>query len=406
MGTEETNAGEPPAEPAAGGLTSAEMIRSLPSRMAERPMMILPFVILLGVTLVVGWFFFLLVQPFILSLIAAAMAALTCYPMHLALTRRLGNRALISAALVTLLLVSLVCVPLIFVVVYGSSELGDGIGYVTKVVEDHRDDIDDWLTKIDQRLRIPPEELKERIGQIGKSAMALSFNWGTSMVGSVIVGVFHFTIGMVAFFFFLLDGEKILRAWELMTPLEVEHDRVIRQEFAQACRGAIWGTVIAAIAQGVAMTIGLGVINLFFHAGLGRWLFLLGGLTSVAAVIPFAGAGFVWLPTSIVLFAQEQHVAAVIVFLYGFLFVSSIDNVIKILVIKDMGNLHPLLVLICVFGGIQLMGVLGVFLGPAIGAVIFALLRVVRKEINRLTAPVESAPHPKEAAPTSAPIKA
>ena len=62
--------------------------------------------------------------------------------------------------------------------------------------------------------------------------------------------------------------------------------------------------------------------------------------------------------------------------------VSQIDTVIRVWVLKDAAKLHPLLALVCVFGGILYFGILGVFLGPMIGALLVALLRILRKEME------------------------
>jgi predicted PurR-regulated permease PerM len=104
----------------------------------------------------------------------------------------------------------------------------------------------------------------------------------------------------------------------------------------------------------------------------------------VAALVPFLGASLVWLPTSITLFFNDHFVAGAAALFLGLVIVSSIDNLIRIMVLKGSAELHPLLVLICVFGGIQFAGVLGIFIGPAIGAIVFALLKVLRQEISAL----------------------
>jgi predicted PurR-regulated permease PerM len=148
----------------------------------------------------------------------------------------------------------------------------------------------------------------------------------------------------------------------------------------------MWGTVLAALAQGLAIAAGFFVIDLFAHTGMGRWALLLGVLSAVVAVIPFIGTAAVWVPTAIVLFLQGHTVASIAVVVYGLAVVGTIDNLIKIIVIKDAANLHPLLVLVCAFGGLQVMGILGIFLGPAVGAIVFALMQTLRNELNSLTA--------------------
>jgi predicted PurR-regulated permease PerM len=362
-----------------------DAIRVIPQRLAERPTLVIPFLILVAVTIAVAWVFLNLVHPFLLTLLASATVALVVAPLQDWLRRKLGGRDYLASAIITIGSALLIIVPILTGIIFGFQELEKGINFVQSWVRDHSEDIRQRLAQLDGRFQISPEDLKARAEEIGKSMVSLAIRWGQDILSRLVETSLHLAIGLFALFFFLADGKRIIQSWEETTPLEVTHDRVIRNEFATVCRGAIWGTVLAAIFQGIAMAIGLGIIELFTGAGLGKWLFLLGGLTTVAGLIPLAGASFVWLPTAAVLFFNNHYVAAGLVVAFGFIVVSSIDNVVKILVIKDSGNLHPLLVLICVFGGLQAIGVLGIFIGPAIGAIVFALLRVVKTELAKLT---------------------
>ncbi len=66
---------------------------------------------------------------------------------------------------------------------------------------------------------------------------------------------------------------------------------------------------------------------------------------------------------------------------FGATVVSTIDNFIKIYAIGNEANLHPLVVFVSVFGGIQWVGLIGVFVGPIMAAVLFAVLRILRREL-------------------------
>lgn len=356
----------------------------LSSALPEQHPQMISFVILALVTLGLVVLFLMIVMPFILSLLAAAMATLVTYPAYLKLSERLGGWRYVSAALFTLLLVLLVMLPVLVGATAGISQFQRGVAFLQQEVSEEAPRFREIVKKIDDRLDISHDELKMRAKQFGESLLGPAVKWGQGVIGSMLDAVIQFGIILIAYFFFLVDGARIIRTWEETTPIDVAHDRVIRQEFANVCRAAIWGTVMAAIGQAIVMTIGLFFINLFTDAHLGGWLFLLGGLTAVAALVPFLGASLVWLPTALTLFFNDHFVAGAAVIFLGLVVVSSIDNLIRIMVLKGSAELHPLLVLICVFGGIQFAGVLGIFIGPAIGAIVFALLKVLRQEISAL----------------------
>lgn len=370
-------ASPPPAE-------KRKVTQILSSALPEQHPQMISFVILALVTLGLVILFLMIVMPFILSLLAAAMAALVTYPAYLKLSERLGGWRYVSAALFTLLLVLLVVLPVLIGATAGISQFQRGVAFLQQEVSEEAPRFHEIVKKIDDRLDISHDELKMRAKQFGESLLGPAVKWGQGVIGSMLDAIIKFGIILIAYFFFLVDGARIIRTWEETTPIDVAHDRVIRQEFANVCRAAIWGTVMAAIGQAIVMTIGLFFINLFTDAHLGGWLFLLGGLTAVAALVPFLGASLVWLPTSITLFFNDHFVAGAAGLFLGLVIVSSIDNLIRIMVLKGSAELHPLLVLICVFGGIQFAGVLGIFIGPAIGAIVFALLKVLRQEISAL----------------------
>jgi predicted PurR-regulated permease PerM len=366
----------------------------LPAHLIPKPAqqrLAISFAILAGVTLCVVVLFLLIVLPYLLALVAAAMAALVAFPMFDRIAGSLGGRRHVAASIVVLVIALMTLVPIGLGLTIGFVELQNGIRFVQTWAQEQAPTIQGWLRQLDDRFHISREDLQTRFAEIGRATLDWAVQRGPGILGGAVNMAVQFTMFIIAFYFFLVDGRSILSTWERLTPIEVDHDRVIRREFVGVCRGAIWGTVLAALAQGVAMTVGLAVIEFFAQAGLGRWLFLLGGLTSVVAVIPFLGASLIWVPTAAVLFFSGHTVAALVVAIYGFAFVSSIDNVIKILAIKDSGNLHPLLVVVSVFGGLNFVGVLGVFLGPAIAGVVFALLKVVRQELANMTADEASA---------------
>ena len=91
------------------------------------------------------------------------------------------------------------------------------------------------------------------------------------------------------------------------------------------------------------------------------------------SIVPM-GPPLVWLPAALWLYSQGELAWAIFLGLYGLVVVSSIDNVIKPYLISRGGSLPLLLVFMGVLGGLLAFGFIGVFLGPVILAVGYALL--------------------------------
>ncbi|MEM7314175.1 MAG: AI-2E family transporter [Planctomycetota bacterium] len=139
------------------------------------------------------------------------------------------------------------------------------------------------------------------------------------------------------------------------------------------------GAILTAIAQGILAGIGYACV----------WgtesLFMLVILTTIAAMIPFFGAGLIWVPVCVHLaFVEERFPAAIGLGLYGFFIISMADNIIKPWVLKGQSNLHPLFALLSVLGGVQALGPIGVLVGPMIVAFLQSLLNILHRDLKRM----------------------
>ncbi|PYX26894.1 MAG: hypothetical protein DMG82_00235 [Acidobacteria bacterium] len=87
---------------------------------------------------------------------------------------------------------------------------------------------------------------------------------------------------------------------------------------------------------------------------------------AVCSLIPIVGTMLVWLPTGIYLMATGHLWKGIILILWGALVVGTIDNIIRPLVIGSKVELHPLLLLFSLLGGLQVFGFIGIFIGPVV----------------------------------------
>jgi Ca2+-transporting ATPase len=92
------------------------------------------------------------------------------------------------------------------------------------------------------------------------------------------------------------------------------------------------------------------------------------------------GAGLVWAPAGVYLIITGHPGKGIFVLIWGALVISSVDNVIRPLVIKGRVQVHPLLLLFALIGGAQAFGLLGIFLGPVLLSVISVLLKILFEE--------------------------
>src|SRR5262249_49865612 len=152
---------------------------------------------------------------------------------------------------------------------------------------------------------------------------------------------------------------------EELIPLPVDHQRKLCERFARVVRAVVTATFIAAFAQGLATALALQV------CGLGHFIvFLIIG--SIASLIPLAGAWIVWAPCAVSLALQGHWIAAIGLTIWGLVVVGTIDNVVKMYVLQNDADLHPLIAFISVIGALQVMGLWGIFIGPIVASCLFA----------------------------------
>jgi hypothetical protein len=214
------------------------------------------------------------------------------------------------------------------------------------------------------------------------------FLLGVGVVQSALRLVLGLIIMVLALYYFLVDGPTMIRSIMRLSPLDDQYEQELLEKFANVSRGVVLAVLAAAVVQGL-----LAGVGYYFALNAGAPVFLLTAMTMIGAVVPFVGAAGVWIPTCLwIYFYQERIVggvveqgdpfAAVVLAIYCGCIVSTIDNVIKPLVLHGQSNIHPLLALLSVLGGIQALGPAGILIGPMVVAFIHALLVMVNRELR------------------------
>lgn len=225
----------------------------------------------------------------------------------------------------------------------------------------------------DEQIETIVKDYTEPLKNLGSDTLALA---GKMLLGTLVV--------IATLFFLFAEGSRMLDAAIRLSPLEERYVRELVSEFDRVCRAVVAATLLSAVAQGILAGIG------FYFAGLQQSVALLMLLTMVLAMVPFTGAAAVWIPVSLYLWLYKgETTAAVVLAGYGALIVSTADNVIKPLVLHGQSNLHPLLALLSVIGGLQALGPIGILVGPMVVVFLQTLLKILQRELmtmDKLTA--------------------
>ncbi len=210
-----------------------------------------------------------------------------------------------------------------------------------------------------------PNDAANLLGRIDRSWV---IEWtrilGVQLVRRLTILVFTF----LTLFFLFRDGELLVRqTLSVVDRFFGATGTQLAPQVLKAVRATVNGLVLVGFGEGLL----LGIAYAF--AGLPRPV-LLGALTGVLATVPF-GAPVVFGLGALYLFSQSQTAAAVVLLAFGSVVVFIADHFLRPILIGGAARLPFLWVLLGIFGGLESFGLLGLFLGPTIMAVLLALWR-------------------------------
>lgn len=334
---------------------------------------------------------YLLFRPYVTPVLFACVIAIVFYPLHRGVQRALRRKNL-SAAISTILTLLLGIAPLAFLLITVSNELTDLYrslamknGHEGNFIAPLLKGSEKIMAWAGRHLPLPSIDLKQillgRLADMSSSLVRL----GATLVSNAFSFIVNAVIAPVILFFLYRDGESTVS--RIMAALPFPQDRLAELQ------GRISSTVIANFYGGVAIGALQGTL-----AGITFWALgfdspvLLGVVTGFFSLVPMIGTAIVWVPAAIVLLLTGHLVKGIILLALGSAVIGTVDNFIRPIILRKSVHLHMLLIFFALIGGLQLLGVLGLFVGPVILSVTAALLMMLKEDLssrNRLVEPAE-----------------
>ncbi|MEF3076148.1 AI-2E family transporter [Methylobacter sp. Wu1] len=318
---------------------------------------------------------YMVLREFLLSLIWAFIIAYVTWPAYRWLRRQMKGRKTLSALVMTLIISMIIFLSIFWLVALlqeeltlayqtlsanfsqGNLQLPDAIKHIPGL----GDYLQDGITRLST----------DRAG-VAKQFANTAQHWlgdVTKFLGSIGNNLVKLAIILVTVFFCFRDGEEAVRQLHQgLIRFLGKHQHVYLQAAGHTTNAVVFGMVLAALAQGTLAGLGFSVAGVQAPV-------LFGALTALFALIPM-GAPLIWLPIAIGLIFMNKVLAGIGLIAWGVLVVSTVDNVIRPLAISGASRVPFLVVMFGVFGGLTAFGVIGIFLGP----VILAVLRAVWHE--------------------------
>ena len=224
-----------------------------------------------------------------------------------------------------------------------------------------------------QGLRFGPinvgEQLARASGSIGSWVSAQILG----AVGGAARGTLNLVISLLGLYYLLIAADDVWPRVKRYLPFTDDDSEDLRKKFYEVTMATALGVVVVAVAQGVLVGVAFAVLDMPNPI---VW----GTVTAIASVLPLVGSALVWVPGAIALFALGHVGEAAGLAIFGGVVVSNVDNIMRPIVSKRVGNLHPLTTLLGAFAGIEYIGLIGVLLGPLAITWFFELLVIYDKE--------------------------
>lgn len=309
------------------------------------------------------------VWSFVGALLWASLAALLFQPLFQRLLRRWPDRRNLAAAVTLLIITVAVVIPALIV---ASLVIEQAAGVYTQM-RSGRINFGSYFQQVHDALPLRLQHLLDGAGfgsfERAQAQIAQSVSDSASMLARQAFSIganaaaflLAFGVGLYVTYFLLRDGDRIGPAIVRALPLEAPVAERLADKFVAVVRATIKGSGVVALVQGA-----LGAIT-FWIVGLPAAL-LWGMLMVIAALLPAVGPAIIWGPVAVYLLATGMIWQAVAVVVSGIVVIGLADNILRPMLVGRDTGIPDWLVLVTTLGGIELVGLSGIVVGPLVGA--------------------------------------
>jgi predicted PurR-regulated permease PerM len=315
-----------------------------------------------GAILLLGYFVFLIVEPFLVPLAWSAVLAIFFYPLHEKLLRKMKPTpaAMLSTLGVTVLLIA----PALVVLVFTAREALDATARLQSELVVHGQGPNEGLIMRAEewiRMRLPNSwnsmDISDPLQQAAERIASFLGSRFTGLLRNTVSFFLDLFIMIFAMFFMFRDGEQIVHGAKHLLPFDEDIQTDMLEESKEL--------IFASVAVGLLVAAIQGLIAFF-------------------SLVPVVGSALIWGPAALwLVFSGHWGKALTVVVICGG--ISTIaDNIVRPLLLRNRTRLNELLLFIGVLGGLEAFGLLGLVAGPTIVAAAMGVFRVYMEHREEL----------------------
>lgn len=327
--------------------------------------------------------FIAIIRPFLLPLLFATLIVVICNPVYQRILKFFKGKRYPSALVATILVLLCVIIPLGTAVAVIISNASTVAGHATSQLEGGQiaetiDRANTWLTATAHQYEnyLPGDfNLRTALVELFKSLGKKAYQYSPRVVAATASATVGVLLLVIFVFMLFVEGGRIYNAMISLIPLEDSHKRILACEIQSVIAGTFLGMIGTSLAQGILIGIG------FWIAGISNpfvWGLVAVGIT----LVPVMGGPLMYVPASVLLLLSGKTGSGIFLLAYGMAVVSTVDNVVKSLVMHGKVKTNPLLLALALIGGGMWLGPAGVIIGPLVVALMIACLKIYEREFE------------------------
>lgn len=330
-----------------------------------------------------GYLVFLVFQPFLVPLAWGAALCVILFPLHRRV-RKLIKQPNLAALVTTLVLVAVIVVPTLLVVTAVTTQALQLTDYVQTEWEAGRLPLAKLWTwfPLERSLQwlaergISEQQVRELVTKNVERVAGLLATLTGVLARNVVVFFFDLIVALIAAFYLFRDGPALLERVRNALPLDEAH----REGLFYITHNVLYASVISGLVVAAVQGILGGII--FWILGIKAPL-VWGMAMAFFAFLPIVGPWVVYIPAVLFFLVSEEYTKAIVLLVLGTVLISSVDNVLRPILVSGRSQLNGLLVFISLLGGVFAFGALGLVLGPILVALADAVLEVYAAKQTR-----------------------
>ena len=324
------------------------------------------FMILTAGVSVLAFFIF---KPYIGPIFLAAIIAVASHSFYKKLLKIFGDKNSLTSFIAVFIVLVIILVPAIFIGIaifkeatafynhISSGQIGGG-SFLNAATDFFERKINFFAPEFSVDLK---EYLKNFAGWI-----VVHIDTFFSSFFKVLIGLL---LMIISLFYFLKDGERIVKRLILFSPLADSYDEQIIKRVGLAINSIVRGSLMIALVKGFLTALGFAIFGVPSPI-------LWGVVSALASFIPVVGSSIVIIPAILYLFIASSYAGAIGFAVWGIALIGLSDNLLSPILMKKGMHIHPFIILLSIFGGLGFFGPIGFIAGPVVLSLLFALFDI------------------------------